>query len=889
MDTSETAQADRSAKHLTRLYILALLAIAVLLIAGQVVVQLSIFKSGGDTRVVNMAGRQRMFSQNLTKCSMAIDFAADAKTSEYYTRELERSIRQCTDEHEQLQTGADNLATTSPHSSQLHSKFAKLAPHYDAVIKSARAIVARERAQPFASSRKKEISSYTATILAEEPVVLDGVEDIVAEYVSESVRRTDQLAETEVTLLLATLLCLVSLGILVFRPAINQIRDIIQTLEKVQNRLDGTLSSMGDGLFQINACGEIVFANKSFETLLGYKFADVKRKNIHEMLHAIDDKHPRECVFIKTCMYSEETKVADDVFRRQDGSTIPVQLVSSPVLKRGERAGAVITFRDVREQIRLTRRMETQHAVTRILQEAATINEAMPKILAAVCECLKLDVGAVWLVDKDIDRLKCVAYQEPEHAKTGDFKSKTVSMSLRRGEGLPGKVWEKQSAVYVGAIQSAKDVVLRAEVAETSNLQAAFAFPIMQSQKVMAVVDLFGDHIPEPDEQLLTLVASMGNQIGEFMQRRIAEAHLRTNESRLNAIINSMAEGVIVADVNGAFLLVNQAAKNMHRTSTTGTSVSNWAKLFGYYEQDQKTPLANEDLPLLRAIRGESVDNQEIFLQPIGGDHGLWISCTARPLRDGSGDLIGGVVVLNDVTERKTAEKHLSVFYSTVSHELRTPLTSIKAALGLLEGGIAGQLSPKAMQLVNVGRSESDRLVRLINDILDVKKMEDGNFELQISAIDLQDLMHNSVVGLEAIANQNNIRLMTSLQEPITVNGDGDRLTQVLYNLIANAIKFSPEGGTIYIHAARQCEVVRISVRDEGCGIPEDQLHLLFKMFQQIKGDAAGHKQGTGLGLAICKRIVELHHGKIGIESTVNKGATFWFELPIHTTSAALS
>jgi signal transduction histidine kinase len=270
----------------------------------------------------------------------------------------------------------------------------------------------------------------------------------------------------------------------------------------------------------------------------------------------------------------------------------------------------------------------------------------------------------------------------------------------------------------------------------------------------------------------------------------------------------------------------------------------------------------------------------EIFLQPISGEDGIWLSATARLLGDENGDLIGGVVVMNDITERKSTEKRLSDFYSTVSHELRTPLTSIKAALGLLEGGIAGELSTKAMQLVSVGRSESDRLVRLINDILDVKKMEDGKFELHVVEVDLAELIGKSVTGLDTIIAQSDLTIDVSIDAPAVVMGDKDRLTQVLYNLLSNAIKFSPKGSTIKMSVTHEHDSMKISVADQGPGIPDDQIHLLFGMFQQLNV-GENRPPGTGLGLAICKKIVELHEGRIGMESKVGEGSVFWFELPV--------
>jgi PAS domain S-box-containing protein len=888
MSISQTETADYSASLLTRLYVFALSGIAALLIGGQFIVQQSIFKNSGDARIINMAGRQRSFSQRLAKCALAIDYAVNAQTAARYTQELDLAVKQCTLEHESLQIGSDNVVVTQQYSPQMHLLFSKLEPPYQTMIKNARALIARQRAEPFDGAHERSISRYTEKILAEEPIVLDGLENILSEIVQECNRQSDDLAQTEISLLLATLLCLLLLGFVIFRPAIEQIRTIIRAMEKMQNRLDATISSMGEGLFQVDKTGSIGFANATFEKLVGYSFIEINGKSIHEILHHVDTNHPRECSFVNATNFNNEVQITDDVFRHKDGTYFPVQMVSSPIMRRGERVGAVITFRDVTERNLLERRLNAQHAITLILQDADSVDQALPKILATLCQCFDVEAGAVWFINPLKSALECVLVQHPPGNEFDELDQVCKDHVFMMNEGLPGRVWKLKDALYIHNIAEKADLVMRTSQLAKAKLKSAFAFPIIQSQKVLGVIEFFGKELREPDEQLLTLVASTSNQIGEFVQRKRTEMHLVSSEATLNAIINSMAEGVIVADLTGKFLLTNQAAKRMHNTPVAENNVTDWTKLFTYYGADMRSPLRYEDLPLVRALRGESVDNMELFLQPISGKEGVWLSATARLLGDENGDLIGGVVVMNDVTERKRTEQRLSEFYSTVSHELRTPLTSIKAALGLLEGGIAGDLSTKAMQLVSVGRAESDRLVRLINDILDVKKMEDGKFELQVVEVDLAELIEKSVTGLDAIIAQSDLTIDISLDAPAIVMGDRDRLTQVLYNLISNAIKFSPKGSTIKISVAHEHDFMKISIADQGQGIPADQMHLLFEMFQQLSV-GENRPPGTGLGLAICKKIVELHEGRIGLESKVGEGSVFWFELPVRKPSKVSS
>jgi PAS domain S-box-containing protein len=862
------------------------------MIGGQFVIQRSLFRVSGDAGVVNIAGRQRMFSQRIAKDVLQIDAATSSDKAKFYVQDLEKSLRQFVAEHEELRSGDPGLLRGDKGSVEIPSIFNRIEPYFQKIVHAVEAVIASQRMRsagdhPKANTKRNigqnavnaSISLASQEVLQNEGPFVEGMDDIVNRFVAESSARSNDLVNTELSLLLTTLLGLVALAVFVFRPAISQIRTAIAALELAENRLDGIVASMGEGLFQLNGEGAVIFANKSFERILGYGAQEVIGKPVHDLLHPVSVDHDPNCALQKALMVQKEIEVTDDKFCRKDGKSIPVEIVCAPIFRAGERAGTIVTFRDASEQSLTHRRLGAQSTVTRILRDSISIEDALPKILEALCRTLDLQLGIMWMVDSEHSLLRCSDVWYIPGEPFQEYESTCRQKVYRQGEGVPGKSWETKEPLYFSNLS---DVLMQSYSAVKADLVASFSFPVMFSQKVLGVIQLYGTSVAEPDQELLTIVASLGTQIGEFIQRRRTEYSLDSSESRLNAIINSMAEGVIVADKGGRFLLINQAAKDMHHTSHIETSVTNWTRLFGYYTADRKTPVAQEDLPLLKAVRGESVDNVEMFL-PLGEnkDEGLWISCTARPLRNERGDLIGGVVVMNDMTRRKVIEKRLSDFYSTVSHELRTPLTSIKAALGLLEGGVAGDLSKKAMQLVTVGRSESDRMVRLINDILDIKKMEDDKFELNLQSISLKELVDQTVSGLEGLIVESQVKVETKLDCAGTVKGDKDRLVQVLNNLLSNAIKFSSPGGKVVVSVESQGESVRIGVTDQGCGIPQDQVHKLFGMFQQLNLGDGRNKSGSGLGLAICKRIVELHGGKIGFETEVEKGSTFWFELPL--------
>jgi PAS domain S-box-containing protein len=273
-------------------------------------------------------------------------------------------------------------------------------------------------------------------------------------------------------------------------------------------------------------------------------------------------------------------------------------------------------------------------------------------------------------------------------------------------------------------------------------------------------------------------------------------------------------------------------------------------------------------------------ETQEYEINCVSRDGTEIIAALTRSMvRDGLGEVIGVSTFLRDITQSKAAEKSVSEFYFMVSHELRTPLTSIRAALGLIEGGVAE--GHEVMDLVGVARDSSDRLIRLINAILDLKKIESGNMELNLETVDCERIVSSTLSGLAGVASESSVSLMQEHMVAAQVLADPDKVTQVLTNLVANAIKFSPPDSEVLVTTRSMGpRRVRFSVIDNGPGIPAKSTSRLFGRFQQLDSSDTRKKGGTGLGLAISKAIVEMHNGTIGVSSVAGKGSTFWFELP---------
>jgi signal transduction histidine kinase/CheY-like chemotaxis protein len=238
------------------------------------------------------------------------------------------------------------------------------------------------------------------------------------------------------------------------------------------------------------------------------------------------------------------------------------------------------------------------------------------------------------------------------------------------------------------------------------------------------------------------------------------------------------------------------------------------------------------------------------------------------------------------LTERSQLDALKDEFISTVSHELRTPLTSIRGALGLLSSGVIGDVDAKALNLLRIAVTNTDRLIRLINDILDIERMESGRAPLQIRRCSLRDLCKQAIETMTPMADASTVHLelvynsQNPASEGLFLDGDSDRILQVLTNLLSNAIKFSPSASTVRIHTEATPDSILIKVSDEGRGIPSDKLDSIFDRFQQVEPSDARQKGGTGLGLSICRSIVQQHSGSIWAQRNLGPGTTFYVMFP---------
>jgi len=363
----------------------------------------------------------------------------------------------------------------------------------------------------------------------------------------------------------------------------------------------------------------------------------------------------------------------------------------------------------------------------------------------------------------------------------------------------------------------------------------------------------------------------------DITERQRATAELARVHQQNKLVLNSTADGIFGTDREGRINLVNAAGARMFGYSVA-EMIGKPSHALLHHTRADGTPYPVEDCPLAATLReGTSHRETDVFWRK--DRTSVPVEWSSNPMIDNTGAIVGVVVTCTDITERLKIDRMKDEFVSTVSHELRTPLTAIRGALGLLSAGIVGTFPEKAQRLLEIASTNTDRLVRLINDILDLEKIDSGKLELSRQPVPVDDLLRQTIDGVRPLLERAKITAVVQSATDL-IDVDPDRIIQTLTNLVSNAIKFSPEGSTIRVSAQRDGAQIAFSVADEGRGIPPEKLEAIFERFEQVDASDSRDKGGSGLGLAISRSIVQQHGGTIHAESQLGRGSTFVFTIP---------
>jgi PAS domain S-box-containing protein len=401
-------------------------------------------------------------------------------------------------------------------------------------------------------------------------------------------------------------------------------------------------------------------------------------------------------------------------------------------------------------------------------------------------------------------------------------------------------------------------------------VRSAALLPLVGARGNLGLLAVAAERTTEFSASRRALLQAVRAELTTALERYELANAVEESRTLAESVIREMQDGAIVLDTEGRCVVCNPAASRLlgiDPLACRGCPVDEWMPL----------PAAGIDR-LRRSAQG-AIDESGDALFDVAG---RLLAFTAGPLAEPDGGRRGVIVLIRDVTETVAAERLKQDFISMVGHELRTPLTLIRTSIDLLTEEAAGSLTPTQHRITDVLHNNSDRLLRLINDLLDMSALDSGRMRVHEMPVPLEFVIDAVLPNYAQEAAEREITITVDpAARDVTVWADRARIEQVLANLIQNAMKYTPSGGHIAIHVAPEAPLVRIEVQDNGIGILPSEQELLFQKFQRT---TAGERQsgGTGLGLAIARSIVELHGGKIWCESDGRSGSTFSFTLPPH-------
>jgi PAS domain S-box-containing protein len=630
-------------------------------------------------------------------------------------------------------------------------------------------------------------------------------------------------------------------------------RRVETALTVERNFVSTVLDTVGALVAVFDTAGRIVRFNRTCETVSGYEFSMLVGQYFWERLIPPDEVEEAIAEFDR--LRSGDFPAAfENNWQHRDGSVRRIAWTATGLLDAQDQPAFLIaTGIDITDQRAAEITLRESEARYRQLVEGA---------LGIICTH-SLD-GTVLSVNANGAQLLGRTVEEMVQAPLTAFMVPSQRAAFDR---------------YLHEVAAAGEAESRLELAvRTANRSAPEARTFAFRNKLIDLGEPF-----EP------YVLAFGVDISEQVR---AEEKLRALIHQSNSILESVGDGIYGIDLHGNLTVVNPAAAQMLGYRPEELMGRNLHELV-HHSYPDGSPYPEADCPITSTARtGETVRiASEVFWRKDGTS--FPVEYVARPQIDtqpgtqsngpasGRPRTVGVVVAFRDTSERQALDRMKDEFISTVSHELRTPLTSIRAALGLVIGGALESRPEKRKQMLEVATSNTDRLIKLVNDFLEIERVASGNAELHATVGPIQPMFERAIALQQPAAEKANIRFDLKPNN-VSVYADPDRILQALTNLISNAIKFSPANTTITLaaHPSKDGHEATITVSDEGRGIPADKLETVFERFQQ--GDASDSRAlgGTGLGLAICRSIIHQHSGRIWATSEVGKGSTFHFTLP---------
>lgn len=644
-------------------------------------------------------------------------------------------------------------------------------------------------------------------------------------------------------------------------------------LEKSEQSQRTVLQTIADAVITIDEKGLIDSFNPAAEKIFGYQADEVAGQNVSILLPK-NERAAHDGYLDRSSLTASRiiNLVRDLNGRKKDGSLFPLELNVAPMKLAGRR-GFVGVMRDITERKQAEQQLARAYRVQQVVNSLLSVSFSCRSLQEFLARALEIIISSRIISVKQMGSIFLVEPGSSTLVMQGQLNM--APELLQKCARVPFGTCHCGKAAASNQIQFADCIDQRHETTFAGiQPHGHYCVPISANNTLLGVLNLYLEHGHRSSPEESEFLQSIANSLAAIIERKQAEQAL----NRFKTTLDETMDCVFMFEPDTLkFFYVNQGAMDQ-----VGYGA---AELMQMHPFDIKPQFNEEQFRQMIApmIAGEQpVINFETVHEHRDGHHipvEIFLQYIAPP-----GETPRFVAFVRDITERKRIDKMKNEFVSTVSHELRTPLTSIRGALGLVVGGAMGALPEPVGDMLKIASSNTERLLLLINDILDIQKIESGQMAFRFQSLDLLPLIERAIDENRVYGQQYGVQfVITQTVADAWVFADRDRLLQVMANLLSNAAKFSPRGTTVEVSLARHHhhdEHLRISVTDRGPGIPESFQAKLFDKFTQADSSDTRSKGGTGLGLSISKAIIDKHGGEIGFITREGGGTTMYIELP---------